>query len=429
MVNVLYQRTDNIIDRAANAFLEQGLFKLLIVLSIVQFSGAWYWGGFDMTSVSLDNQQMFGTPFRYSVWGSISLAFVIYLLRYSYQGPLRAIMPFVPFLGVGIVSGVLGENLLTSVRSFTFWLLMFCSAFASAAMLKPRSIAFIITNTLMVLILASIAMSTLNPNVGVSFYGQEVVWIGVFTQKNTFGLLSMCGFLCAYAFHPTIGRIRAAILGLGATLCLIMSGSMGGLMIAVGAISYMALVIAVLRARVTTSIASTIIIVSVASIVAFVITYWTDITQSLGRDPTLTGRTVIWSAYLEEAYKHWFIGLGPGSFSGESPTVMYLFNTLKELGSIRQPHNAYIMAFGEGGLLGLTAYVSALAYLAFVAPFRHRTPESAVCAMFAVAILIESISEGRGVFLTTIEGYLLLLFRTLSVRSVSPGYIHGNRRI
>ncbi|KTR07050.1 hypothetical protein NS365_05240 [Aureimonas ureilytica] len=429
MVNVPYQRTDNSIDRAANAFLDRGLFKLLIVLSIIQFSGAWYWGGFDASSASLEGQQMFGTPFRYLVWGSISLAFAVYLSRYTYRAPLRALMPFLPFLGVGVISGLLGENILIAVRSITFWILMFLSAFASAAMLKPRSIAFIITNTLMVLVLASIAMSILNPTIGVSVYGGETVWVGLFTQKNTFGFLAMCGFLCAYAFHPTIGRLRTALLGIGSAVCLFMSGSMGALMIAFGAISYMALVIAILRARVTTPIASTIIIVSVASLVVFVLTNWTDITQTLGRDPTLTGRTEIWSAYLSEAYKNWFIGLGPGSFSGESRTVMTLFYMLKELGNIRQPHNAYILSFGEGGILGVTAYVSALAYMAFVAPFRHRTPESAVCAMFAFAILVASISEGRGVFIATIEGYLLLLFRTLAVRSTGPNYIHSSRRV
>ncbi len=108
---------------------------------------------------------------------------------------------------------------------------------------------------------------------------------------------------------------------------------------------------------------------------------------------------------------------------------MTLFYMLEELGTIRQPHNAYILAFGEGGILGLTAYVSALAYMAFVAPFRHRTTESAICAMFAFAILLASISEGRGVFSSTVEGYLLLVFRTLSVRSVGLGYIYGNRRL
>lgn len=429
MMNVRYHSFDSRFDRTANAFLEQGIFRLLIVLSVIQFSGAWYWGGFNAASESLEGQQMFGTPFRYLVWGSISLASCLCLLREPHRTPLRALLPFIPFLAIGVLSGLVGDNLLISVRSVTFWLLMFLSAFVSPTMLKPRTVAFLLTYTLMFLVFASIAMSLLNPAIGVTAYGGEMVWIGVFTQKNQLGYFAMSGFLCAYAIHPTIGRMRTALLGGGSAVCLIMSGSMGGFSIAVGAIFYMALVKAILRSRVTAPIASTIIIASVAALVAFVLLFWTDITQSLGRDPTLTGRTVIWSAYLKEAYKNWFIGLGPGSFSGESRTVMTLFYMLEELGSIRQPHNAYILAFGEGGMLGLTAYVSALAYMAFVAPFRHRTPEAAICAMFAFAILLGSISEGRGVFSATVEGYLLLVFRTLSIRSVGSGYIYGDRRL
>ncbi|KTQ98240.1 hypothetical protein NS226_01455 [Aureimonas ureilytica] len=429
MVNVQYHSIDSRFDRTASAVLERGIFKFLIVLSIIQFSGAWYWGGFNAASASLEGQQTFGTPFRYLVWGTISLASGLCLLREPYRAPLRAFLPFAPFLVIGIISGLLGDNLLISVRSVTFWLLMFLSAFVSATMLKPRAVAFVLTHILLLIVFASIAMSVLNPAVGVSAYGGEMVWIGVFTQKNTLGYFAMSAFLCAYAFHPTIGRLRTALLGIGAAACLVMSGSMGGFSIAIGAIGYMALVKAILRSRFTAPIASTIIIASVAALVAFVLLYWADITQSLGRDPTLTGRTVIWSAYLKEAYKNWFIGLGPGSFSGESRTVMALFYMLEEWGTIRQPHNAYILAFGEGGVLGLSAYLSALAYMAFVAPFRHRTPESAICAMFAFAILLGSISEGRGVFNSTVEGYLLLLFRTLSVRSVGLGYIYGNRRL
>ncbi len=145
-----------------------------------------------------------------------------------YRAPLRAFLPFAPFLVIGIISGLLGDKLLISVRSVTFWLLMFLSAFVSATMLTPRAVAFVLTHILLLIVFASIAMSVLNPAVGVSAYGGEMVWIGVFTQKNTLGYFAMSAFLCAYAFHPTIGRLRTALLGIGAAACLVMSGSMGG---------------------------------------------------------------------------------------------------------------------------------------------------------------------------------------------------------
>ncbi len=156
-------------------------------------------------------------------------------------------------------------------------------------------------------------MSILNPAVGVSAYGGEMVWVGVFTQKNTFGYLAMCGFLCAYAFHPTIGRMRTALLGIGSALCLVMSGSMGALSIAIGAISYMALIMAILRARVTTPDRVDAHYRQRGGSVAFVLIYWTDITQSwAGSNLDWANRHLV--GLSQGSLQELVHRLGPGSF-------------------------------------------------------------------------------------------------------------------
>ena len=51
---------------------------VLLVLCLIQFSGAWYWGGVDLTQEDLEGVQPFGVPFRYGVWLCISIAVFYY---------------------------------------------------------------------------------------------------------------------------------------------------------------------------------------------------------------------------------------------------------------------------------------------------------------------------------------------------------------
>lgn len=69
---------------------------VLLVLCLIQFSGAWYWGGVDLTQEDLEGVQPFGVPFRYGVWLSISIAIFYYFTSHSYKAVGTALMPFLP---------------------------------------------------------------------------------------------------------------------------------------------------------------------------------------------------------------------------------------------------------------------------------------------------------------------------------------------
>jgi exopolysaccharide production protein ExoQ len=53
---------------------------------------------------------------------------------------------------------------------------------------------------------------------------------------------------------------------------------------------------------------------------------WVDVLTFFGKDPTLTGRTIIWAAVLDSALKHPFLGWGYNAFwlgfKGESELVL-----------------------------------------------------------------------------------------------------------
>jgi O-antigen ligase len=86
------------------------------------------------------------------------------------------------------------------------------------------------------------------------------------------------------------------------------------------------------------------------------VAYFREITLLLGKDPTLTGRTEIWSAVLASAAKHPLIGYGYtafwGGMEGESSNVL-----LAARWAVQSAHNGLLEiwltlgAFGVGVIL------------------------------------------------------------------------------
>jgi len=115
--------------------------------------------------------------------------------------------------------------------------------------------------------------------------------------------------------------------------------------------------------------------------------------KALGRDTTLSGRTVIWQAYLPKALEHPILGLGPGSFTTPSQTTAELFFRLLKEGVIRTPHNMFIAVLGEAGFIGLAALLGPLFYIAFILPFRSTSATTLVCGAGAVLIMVNGLAE------------------------------------
>ena len=152
-------------------------------------------------------------------------------------------------------------------------------------------------------------------------------------------------------------------------------------------------------------------------IVTITLLFWEPVMTALGRDPTMTGRTIIWSVYLDRILEHWFLGEGPGAFTSASEITGTLFFQLEEWGPIRQPHNMYIGALGDGGIIGLLCYSGLLIYLGFVFPFVKRTGVACSVAVASYTLMIGGMIEGRGVYTSSLDGFLLILLFAMATRS------------
>lgn len=401
---------------------ESLVFSFLLVICMVQFGGAWYWGATDTSTFGADIYQPLGVPFRYLCWATIAGSTVLYLLNRPYTRLLRTAGPFLPMWVFGLVSGILGIDPVTSIRALLFWLVMALSACVGGLTLRPRLLLQVVFYTLGAMLVVSMVVSVAMPNLGTMIYGGEKVWRGVFAHKNGLGVVAMWTVVVAYLARPTVGNKQAIAVLLVSAICLVLSGSKGSLVVAISAIGYYVLLTILVRLRISTALAATAMTGGIVAASILAILLWIPVTSALGRDPTLTGRTVIWAAYIQHALDSWVLGQGPGSYSSVSAITEKLFQQLQAWGNIHQPHNSFIAAFGDGGLVGLTAYVGGIFYLTFVAPFRYRTPESLACAISGFLLLVGGLVEGRGVYFSSMDMMLVLILRSLAVRANLPDY-------
>jgi exopolysaccharide production protein ExoQ len=396
----------------ASAFL-----VLLLVLCLIQFSGAWYWGGVDLTQEDLEGVQPFGVPFRYSVWLCISIGIFYYFSSFSYKAVGAALMPFLPFIGMGLISGVQGFSFINSFRIEMFWLLMALSGSVIGLLLPANQIARVMGRYLTVVLILSILLVVALPTAGTEVYGGASVWKGAFQQKNYLGALAMWAAVFAFFFSKAIGRWKSLLLFLVAAICLMGSDSKGSLAVVVAAIGFYVLLMSMSRSRLSPFIGSAALIGTVLLLCVGVYFLWVPITGAFGRDATLTGRTDIWLAYLGRVTGHLVLGQGPGAFTSVSPVTEDLFFQLADLGSIRQPHNIFIGVIGDGGLVGLLLFVSGLFYVAFVLPFQKKTFEARLCAIGAFLIMVGGVVEGRVGYNASLDGFFLSLLLAARVRA------------
>ena len=93
-------------------------------------------------------------------------------------------------------------------------------------------------------------------------------------------------------------------------------------------------------------------IMVLAGVVAVLATSWRDILLALGKDPTLTGRTTLWSAVMESIAKRPLLGWGySGFWSGLRGESLYI--VLKTHWAVPYAHDGFLDVWLSVGLVGL----------------------------------------------------------------------------
>jgi exopolysaccharide production protein ExoQ len=226
----------------------------------------------------------------------------------------------------------------------------------------PRDLLRLVAGVLGTCAVLSVAFGLLLPSYGIAHGVYDGDWQGVFTHKNTLGGMML---LTAVIFRSVPGRSGRSRLvgwiGVGlAVILVVLSQSMTALVV-LGAVG---LTMPLLRRFRQRRLRSALLLVAACVLCTAALLMSTDRDVALtmmGKDVTLTGRTGIWSAVMDEIVKRPFLGYGYGAFwlrapgPGESVRQVIQWAT-------PHAHNGFLDIAADLGLLGVLTLIGALAH-------------------------------------------------------------------
>ncbi|MDB4987741.1 MAG: hypothetical protein JWN04_2919 [Myxococcaceae bacterium] len=362
------------------------LFALVFNMSVMLFAGQLSYG-------------LVGFTLRYtSALGAVA---VIARALGSGSGPQfwRAASLYAPFAAAGLCATAFSNDLGGSLSGLIRWSLMLGMALALGTRYGAGPTYRIISRTLLLALVLSIATAVLLPQIGNDVYGDRPVWRGLFPHKNTLGRTALIGILLAVCGGTHDDRRLTFVLFCVSLVALIGSNNVGSIAVGIACCAFLYC----LRAMHRTRLSGGLIVFAEASFLLISVTlflvYGEMVLSWFGRDLSFTGRTAVWDAYYKEAISHWMLGQGPGSLSSASPITNRLRNdNFFDGQAIATPHNTYLAVLGDAGVFGLIAYVGMLVYVMTVRGAQQRTEWARTAATFALATML-------GGFVETLEVY------------------------
>jgi exopolysaccharide production protein ExoQ len=392
-------------------------FLLVLLMALIEFGQVWHFpDGVDGVEVT----RRFGGVYRLTLWSAATASILLHLLHRGPDGLARTTWPFAPFILWGAVVLLLWSvDKIVGIRSLIFWSLAAGAAVAAGQETGPRALARGVAIVFLVVVTASLAIALLAPAGARTVYGETSMLRGLFPHKNQFGWFCTVGLFWTVILRKELGRGWAAMCLPVLAAGLVLAGSMTAQAVALAGFGYLGVL--VLSTRGASDGGRGAICVAVATVAggAFVAVLLPVLLDSLGRDPTLTGRTEVWRHYSEYVETRALTGFGTGIFSTASELNLRIGGSVPgyERERLHSPHNSYLGIVGEVGVIGVLLFVAAHAHLALLAPFRVPSAWRRLVAVLAVAILCAGVAEMRDGYSPGVATVLLLAARSAGIRA------------
>lgn len=349
---------------------------------------------------------------RRLIWGLVTLMTAVTVVRDGPDDLLGPVMVFAPMLLIGAISALLGIDTALGVVTLVFFVLTLLSATLLGRALRGTNLPAQVLVWFLVMLAVSIAVAYVRPKLAteLDLRVHGGVWKGVFFGKNWLAWYAGFALLLATFARASPWFLRLAVAAC-ALLCLWHAHSKGAL-VTLGA-CYALLAMFALWARFRLSIGLQLVMSTVVMLVVGLGTLagYRIALAAIGRDVTLSGRTYIWSAYFDRALNSWLVGAGPGSFTELSQSTIDIGLRFQALGKIATPHNMYLAAFGEIGLIGAIAFVAAMVVIAVNAAWAARGRDRLVLPAFTLYFLLSGLDETHEVFGIASGLFLIVLLR------------------
>jgi exopolysaccharide production protein ExoQ len=231
-------------------------------------------------------------------------------------------------------------------------------------------------------------------------YGRGSIgeWRGIFGSKADLGMF-LCFVFSPYAFLKIKGtflRVFAFLCLLLAVLEIIMSQSRGAWILTAVLMSFSVAMLILRKLRSIDALLFTALLVLTATAIGLMIyANYAAFTYFIGKDPSLTNRTLIWNAVLTAIRKRPILGYGYGGFwnglQGESANIIGTIGVF-----LSHSHDGFLNITLQLGLVGLglfgLSFVVALRD-AFTGIFFRRSQASMWYASILIMIFVGSIDE------------------------------------
>jgi exopolysaccharide production protein ExoQ len=174
---------------------------------------------------------------------------------------------------------------------------------------------FLLTGT--VLVVASFLVIALMPQAGIDHKNVTTGWQGVFPHKNICAIVMVSLLLPALLvrFSGSFGQIRRALYILAVMALIIGTTSRTGWIVGLLCIAWVYFLSTLRHARkLERALAFLSLALAAGGLIWFVMLNASNLLALLGKNSTLTGRTVIWAAVLTSIVKHPVLGFGYSAF-------------------------------------------------------------------------------------------------------------------
>jgi exopolysaccharide production protein ExoQ len=218
---------------------------------------------------------------------------------------------------------------------------------------SSRELTALLGRVVVVLALASAVFAIGAPRYGIDHFAHNGAWQGVFVQKNALGLVMCMGVGLLLGLEAE-GFAERAWKFCGLLLCLADLGLSRSreAWIAAALMLLFHAAFKLYERFAQNSRAVLLLMASLAALIAAgtVAALWLDILKLLGRDATMTGRTILWPAVLEQCKQHPFLGYGMSAFWGTGAATPIYAQT----GWIpTSAHNGFLECLLDLGAIGL----------------------------------------------------------------------------
>lgn len=257
-----------------------------------------------------------------------------------------------------VISIVFSPYKALSARYFLSGFVVLCPAYLFFKMFGYGEIYRIYKVFMLSLMLACFLYIIIFPQYGIMSGIHSGAYRGVFLHKNTFGFFGVLVSLICLIEYVSMKDFKKKVLYLllwvFTVFLVIKAKSTTALVLCflTACIFFGLSFFLVVRSRAARVLGFAICVIGLIIFSFIFSAFYEEIVTSLGKDPTLTGRTRLWEVLLYVGFERPFTGYGLGAFM--RPEVMYKY-TIEFGWEAKSVHNSFLDVFLGVGLVGLSA--------------------------------------------------------------------------